>query len=198
MKLVDTQGKGVEAITAKGVLVNGEEVELDCIIFATGFELATPWTQKAGMDVFGRNAQPLSDKWKDGPVTLHGHSTRNFPNCFFIQNTQAALSPNFLHITGFQAAHISYIIGKCQKESIRTVEPTSEAEEAWVKKIVDSRERTRAFRAQCTPGYYNNEGQTSSALEKSSSYGGGALEFMRMMTEWRVEDKLDGLEPQHW
>ena len=154
VKLVDTQGKGVDAITEKGVLVNGEEIELDCIIFATGFELATPWTQKAGMEVFGRNAQPLSDKWKDGPVTLHGHSTRNFPNCFFIQNVQAALSPNFLHVTGFQAAHISYIIGKCQKGSIRTIEPTHEAEEDWVEKIVNSREKTRAFRAQCTPGYY--------------------------------------------
>lgn len=154
VKLVDTQGKGVEAITENGIVANGEEIDLDCIIFSTGFELATPWTQKAGIEVFGREGQPLSDKWKGGPVTLHGHSTRNFPNCFFIQNTQAALSPNFLHVTGFQAAHISYIIGKCKKEGIRTIEPSHEAEEAWVKKIVDSRAKTRAFRAQCTPGYY--------------------------------------------
>ena len=154
MTLVDTQGKGVEAITEKGIVANGKEIELDCIIFSTGFELATPWTQKAGIEVVGRGGQPLNDKWKNGPVTLHGHSTRNFPNCFFIQNTQAALSPNFLHVTGFQAAHISYIIGKCEKEGIRTIEPLHEAEQAWVKKIVDSREKTRAFRAQCTPGYY--------------------------------------------
>lgn len=154
VKLVDTQGKGVEAITEKGIIANGKEVELDCIIFSTGFELATPWTQKAGMEITGRNGQTLSDKWKGGPVTLHGHSTRNFPNCFFVQNTQAALSPNFLHVTGFQAGHISYIIGKCHNEGIRTIEPKHDAEEAWVKKIVDSREKTRAFRAQCTPGYY--------------------------------------------
>jgi cation diffusion facilitator CzcD-associated flavoprotein CzcO len=154
VKLVDTQGKGVEAITEKGIIANGKEFELDCLIFSTGFELATPWTQKAGIEVTGREGQPLSDKWKNGPVTLHGHSTRNFPNCFFIQNTQAALSPNFLHVTGFQAAHVSYIISKCEKEGIRTIEPLHDAEESWVKKIVDSREKTRAFRAQCTPGYY--------------------------------------------
>lgn len=44
----------------------------------------------------------------------------------------------------------------------------------------------------------NNEGQTSSALEKASSYGGGALEFMKMMTDWRVEDSLAGFEPKYW
>ena len=198
VKLVDTEGKGVDAITENGIVANGEEVELDCIIFATGFELATSWTQRSGMEIYGRDGQSLSEKWKGGPCTLHGHSTRNFPNCFFVQNLQAALSPNFLHITGFQAEHLSYIIGKCHKENIRTVEPTTEAENAWVEKVVDSRQKTRAFRLQCTPGYYNNEGQTSSAFDKKASYGGGALEFMKMMNEWRAEDKLEGLELQHW
>ena len=198
VRLVDTKGQGVEAITKNGVIANGEEVELDCLIFATGFELATSWTQKAGIEIFGRNGQTLSDKWKEGPSTLHGHSTHNFPNCFFVQNTQAALSPNFLHITGFQAQHLSYIIGRCHQQGICTIEATQEAEDAWVQKIVDSREKTKAFRMQCTPGYYNNEGQSNSALDKKASYGGGALEFMRMMTEWREQDKLNGLEAQHW
>ena len=44
----------------------------------------------------------------------------------------------------------------------------------------------------------NNEGQTTATLEKSASYGGGALEFMKMMTEWRADDQLSGFEPQRW
>ena len=196
--LVDTQGRGVEAITEKGVVAKGEKFELDCLIFATGFELATGWTQKAGLEIYGRDGQSLTDKWSDGPSTLHGHSTHNFPNCFFVQNTQAALSPNFLHITAFQAEHLSYIIGKCHADNIRTIEARQEAEDTWVETIVDSRQRTRTFRMQCTPGYYNNEGETSRALEKKASYGGGALEFMKMMREWRATDNLEGLEAQTW
>ena len=43
-----------------------------------------------------------------------------------------------------------------------------------------------------------NERQTSSALEKKASYGGGALEFVRMMVDWREDDKQEGLETLHW
>ena len=39
--LVDTHGRGVEQITEDGVVVDGVEYELDCLIFATGFEVGT-------------------------------------------------------------------------------------------------------------------------------------------------------------
>lgn len=98
----------------------------------------------------------LSQKWKDGPSTLHGHSTRGFPNCFFVTNTQAALSPNFLHITWYQAKHLGYIIGRCREENARTVEAAQEAEDAWVETIIASRQKRGGSMLECTPGYYNN------------------------------------------
>lgn len=196
--LIDTQGKGVEKLTENGVVANGEEFELDCLIFATGFEHTTSWTEKSGMEIYGRNDQSLTERWKGGPSTLHGHSTRNFPNLFFVSNTQSALSPNFLHVTAFQAQHLSYIISQCHDRDIRTIEPTQEAEDAWVETVVQSRRKTAATQIQCTPGYYNNEGETSRAFDQKASYGGGALEFMRMMMEWRADDKMKGLEVQRW
>lgn len=177
------------------MIANGEEFELDCLIYATGFELATSWSQRSGIQITGRHGLTLDEKWRDGPSTLHGFLSRSFPNCFFVSTMQAGLSPNILHMTGAQAEHIAYIIERCRERAISTVEPTSEAEEHWVETVVKSGERRRAFREQCTPGYYNNEGMASSG--KSNSYGGGALEYMKIIGEWREKDDLEGLDVRY-
>lgn len=100
VQLVDTRGKGVEAITEKGIVANGKEYELDCIIYATGFELATDWSHRSGMEIYGRDGKTITEKWKGGASTLHGWTSRGFPNCLFVSIVQAALTPNFIHITG--------------------------------------------------------------------------------------------------
>ena len=82
--LVDTEGRGVERITEKGIVAGGGEYEVDCIVFATGFEVGTGYTRRAGYDILGRNGQLLSEKWENGPRTLHGMQTADFPNCFFM------------------------------------------------------------------------------------------------------------------
>src|SRR5581483_2147419 len=63
--LVDTQGKGVERITEKGVVANGREYEVDCLIYATGFEVGTSYTRRSGYELYGRGGQSLSEKWAD-------------------------------------------------------------------------------------------------------------------------------------
>src|ERR1700722_8536327 len=80
--LVDTQGKGIDRITEKGVVFEGVEYEVDCIIFATGFEVGTAYTRRAGFEVYGRGGQSLKDRWSDGMKTLHGFFSHGFPNCF--------------------------------------------------------------------------------------------------------------------
>ena len=64
--LVDTDGKGVEQITATGVVAAGREFELDCIIYGSGFEVGTPYARRAGFEVTGRGGT-LSQYWADGP-----------------------------------------------------------------------------------------------------------------------------------
>lgn len=192
--LVDTQGRGVEAITATGVRAEGKDYELDTLIYATGFELSTEYSHRSNMEIYGREGKSITAAWDEGTRTLHGYTSRDFPNCFFVQIVQAALSPNFLHVTGEQAGHIAYVIAECARRGIRTVEPTAEAEEDWVNTIVRLAALRAAFLAECTPGYYNNEGSASKAGARNASYGAGAPAFMKLLREWREKGQLEGLD----
>ena len=192
--LIDTAGKGVDAITEAGVMANGQLYELDALIYATGFELATEYSHRSNMEIYGRNNTTITETWKDGARTLHGWTTRNFPNCFWVQIVQAALSPNFLHVTGEQAEHIAYIISECKRRGVNTVEPTAEAEEDWVNTILRMAVLRAEFLAGCTPGYYNNEGTPNPAMARNASYGGGAPAFLRLLKTWRGKGELEGLD----
>lgn len=198
VQLIDTDGKGIQSISEKGVIANGIEYEIDCLIYATGFELATDWTQRSGFEVTGKDGLLLSKKWEDGASTLHGWTTRGFPNFFMVQILQAALTPNFMHVTADQAVHFAYVISEARKRNIKTLQPTQEAEDKWVQTIVEFSKIRENFQKECTPGYYNNEGIPSLKLSRNSSYGGGPLKFLQIMEEWRLKGDLDGLETEQF
>lgn len=107
---------------------------------------------------------------------------------------QAALSPNFLHVTGEQALHTAYVIAETRRRGFRTVEPTAAAEEEWVRTIVALSELRRPFLEECTPGYYNNEGTPNPRMAQNASYGAGAVKFLELMREWRASNTLEGLD----
>lgn len=192
--LVDTEGKGVEQITPNGVIAGGREYQLDCIIFATGFEVGTDYTRRAGYDVIGREGIRLSEKWQDGMRTLHGLHTRGFPNLFIISNGQAGFTTNFPHSMDETARHIAFILDQCADGNITTIEPTQDAEDAWVEEIIRLSRINEGFQEACTPGYYNNEGKPDPRSAQNSSYGKGPNPFFRLMKEWREEGSMQGLE----
>ena len=194
VSLIDTEGKGIERVTETGVVVGGTEYPLDCLIFATGFEVATSFEKRSGMKIRGVGGISLTDKWIEGMVTLHGLQSRGFPNAFIISQAQSGMSPNFPHMLSEQAKHVAHIIGHCDANAIATVEPTAEAEQEWVDTIVDLSKERLEFIRNCTPGYYNNEGRATAISAKSAVYGGGAVQFLKLLREWRDSGTFDGLE----
>ncbi len=59
---------GIERITEKGPVVDGQQYEVDCIVYGTGFEPEqTPLARRAGHEIVGRGGVTLADKWADGP-----------------------------------------------------------------------------------------------------------------------------------
>ena len=194
VRLVDTNGKGVEAVTEKGIVANGQEYEVDCIIFATGFEVGTEYVRRAGYDVVGKSGRKLSEKWADGMRSLHGYHVRGFPNLFVMSNSQAAFTTNFPHAMDESAKHFGYILQKVYDENVTTIEPTQEAEDAWVEEIISLSRFNEDFQNECTPGYYNNEGQPNPKSIQNGAYGKGSNPYFRKMKAWREEGNMPGLE----
>jgi len=192
--LVDTDGRGVEGVTEHGVVANGFEYEVDCLIYATGFEVGTDYTRRAGYEVVGRDGLKLTDKWADGARTFHGLFSRGFPNCFIVSLVQSGFSVNFPHMLNEQAKHIAYILGHVLENDIGTIETTKQAEDAWVQTILDLAQNNLAYLESCTPGYYNNEGRPAERSGQDGFYGGGSIAFIKVLEAWRAEGGLAGLE----
>ncbi len=192
--LVDTEGRGVERITEKGVVVAGREYEVDCLIYATGFEVGTDFSRRAGIELHGREGRTLTEAWADGTRTLHGMHVHGFPNCFLMSNAQAGFTASYPHLLDEQAQHIAYLLTESGKRDATTVEVTAEAEQQWVDTCIQKARQTGDFLENCTPGYYNNEGKPGDRSAQDGFYGGGSVEFFRLLSEWRATGKLDGLE----
>jgi len=192
--LVDTHGAGVERITANGVVVAGVEYPLDCLIFATGFEVGTDYSRRAGYELIGREGITLTQKWADGMTTLHGMHIHGFPNCFMLSVMQSGFTVNFPYMIGEQAKHAAYVIEHALSHEVRALEVSQAAESEWVDAVVEFGDRTVEFSESCTPGYYNNEGQPGKASRQNGFYFGGPKEFVEILEKWRADGDLRGLE----
>ncbi len=191
--LVDTQGRGVDCITATGVSVQGREYELDCLIYASGFEVGTDYSRRADIQLLGCGGNTLTEKWASGVRTLHGMHVNGFPNCFIMSNAQAGFTANYPHLLDEQAKHIAYIIETAGAKGCSRVEVTEQGEAGWVQRCIDRARDTGDFLENCTPGYYNNEGRTGDRNAQNGFYGGGSIEFFRLLGEWRAAGGLEGL-----
>jgi len=185
--LVDTRGQGVDAITETGVVFDGVEYPVDCIIFATGFEVGTDYTRRAGFEVYGREGKTLTEHWSKGPRTLHGFYSHGFPNCFHMGVTQNALTVNFPHMLDEQSRHVADVISRGQTLQARQIEPTAEAEAEWVDTVRRTAAQNLQFRIDCTPGYYNGEGAAASGEGLFDVlYGPGPVAFHQLIRDWRA------------
>jgi len=192
--LVDTLGQGVERVTETGVVVNGVEYPVDCLIFATGFEVGTDYTRRAEFEVLGRDGQSLSQYWAKGMRTFHGFLSHGFPNCFHMGLTQTGLAPNFTYMLNGQATHISYLVQETLTRKLRAIEPSLQAEADWVA-LISQQGFMSQYQTECTPGYYNGEGKAGGGegfLE--GQYPEGPVQFYNLLANWRNEGSLEGLE----
>ena len=195
VSLVDTAGKGVERITERGVVANGVTYDLDCLIYATGFEVGTDYTRRAGCEIVGREGLTLTAKWADGLSTFHGLTSRGFPNCFLMGGMQSGVTPNLTELFNEQSKHIAYIVEQSLLRGARTIEPTQEAEADWVRIISETTEARQQFQRDCTPGYYNNEGKPNDGPGWFGGfYSAGAVEFFALLSKWRERGDLQGIE----
>jgi cation diffusion facilitator CzcD-associated flavoprotein CzcO len=192
--LVDTDGKGVERITEKSVVAAGKAYEVDCIIYSSGFELVGEFTRRMGFDVVGRDGLKLSDYWADGMHSKHGIHVHGFPNAFMVQPTQGAnLVSNIPHNLTEAGKTIAIIVRHAQDQGCNRVEVSKESEQAWYD-LLTSVDARKVSSPDCTPGYYNNEGQEMPEARTFVGYPKGPTAYFEYLEDWRNSGDFEGIE----
>jgi len=193
--LVDvSETKGVERLTERGFVANGREYEVDCMIFASGFEVTSDLSRRWAIDVVeGRGGKSIYDHWAHGPKTLHGTMTRGFPNQFYIGYIQGGLNATVTEQFGKQGYHSAYIISEALKRGATVVEPSQEAQDAYVRHFEEQEIDLSDFQRQCTPSYFNNEGEVKPKWALFRPYGPGWDAFQKLLQDWRDKGDMQGL-----
>ena len=176
---------------------NGEHYELDCLIYASGFEVGTEYARRAGFDAVGRDGEKLSQHWADGMQSLHGIHVHGFPNMFVVGPTQGAnLISNIPHNLTEAGQTIAMIIDHALDVAAAQVEVTAAAEQAWVERLEGGAVSRLTSSPDCTPGYYNNEGRSAGrrGTLNSMGYPEGPVAYFHYIDTWRNSGDFEGLE----
>ena len=193
--LIDTDGRGLDRITEKGIAFDGIEYEVDCIILASGFEADADYHTRCGFEIIGRDGVSLAEKWKDGARTLHSVNTHGFPNLFLLGAAQGGFFLNFTNKLDQDLRVATHILEHMLREDKTVVEPTPEGEDEWVEEIKRLAIVDLEYLKSCTPGQYNNWGETiTDAYLQSGGYGLGPIALEKVLQDWRDAGDLKGLE----
>jgi len=195
VELIDVSDtKGVERMTGNGFVANGKEYEIDCMIFASGFEVTSDLNRRWGIDVVaGRDGKSIYQHWADGPKTLHGTMTHGFPNQFYIGYIQGGLNASVTVQFGKQGHHIAYIISEVLKRGATVAEPSQQAQDDYVRHFEEMEIDLSEFQRTCPPSYFNNEGEAKPKWALFRAYAPGWDGFQKLVREWRDKGDLQGL-----
>jgi cation diffusion facilitator CzcD-associated flavoprotein CzcO len=187
--LVDTDGRGVDEIVERGLVVAGRLYEVDCIIYATGQEFGAIPPRSGEFKLVGRD-ESLVKKWEDGVKSLHGILTHGFPNMFYVGGReQSANTVNGHFLIAKQASHVAEVVHTLLSRNVEVADLRLEAEEAWGRVIA---ERSPEDLQDCTPSIFNGEGSGRSFF--TLVYGGSPFEYFSILEDWRRTDMNRDLE----
>ena len=194
--LVDTSGShGVERVTENGVVANGVEYPVDCIVYSTGFEISTGWEKRLRVPIQGVGGKSLYEKWDKAATSLHGYATHGFPNWFYVGIGQGPFSLNFTVLLEGQVRHLTYILSQARARGATRIEVTPEAEKAWTDVCKKTSIYDIELQRSCTPGYFNSEGKPGEGHSVvAEAYSLGFISFDNLLSEWREQGGLQGLE----
>ncbi|MBW8752938.1 MAG: NAD(P)/FAD-dependent oxidoreductase [Sphingomonadales bacterium] len=200
VKLIDVSAtQGLEAMTENGFIAGGpdgtkREYEIDAIIFASGFEVTSDLRRRWGFDdIIGRNGVSIYDHWADGPKTLHGTMTHNFPNMFFTGYVQGGLNGTTTLQFGKQGEHAAWVISQALNGGIKSVEPTQQGQDAYIARFNEIALDLSAILNDCTPSYFTNEGDKEAKWFLFRGWGYGWDNFQAMLADWRAKGDFAGM-----
>jgi cyclohexanone monooxygenase len=200
VKLVDTKGKGLTRVTENAIVFEDQSYEVDCIIYATGFEVVTTSHKTGGFAIIGRGGQTIDEKWSKSVRSLHGIYTHGFPNLFFVAGLrQGAPTLNFPYMMDEQAIHTAAVVKRMLNDRVKVMEVTRQAEDRWCEIIIEKSKVNLEYIRECTPSILNAEGQLEELGKQTftTAYGGGPFEYIDLLRDWRKGGFRDDLRLAH-
>jgi cation diffusion facilitator CzcD-associated flavoprotein CzcO len=189
-----SETRGLEGLTKNGILYKGEEIPVDCVIFASGYEVTSELKRRWGLAcVDGRDGRSLYDHWADGYRTLHGTMASGFPNLFFMGLIQGGLNVSLPLVFEQQGEHIAWLIRETMARGAAALEPSAKAEAQWVHDVKASGPDMAPIVRECTPGYYNNEGEEQVRWYLGDSWGPGWQPWLDLIDDWKAQGTLPGM-----
>ncbi len=191
---------GIDRVTARGPVVDGQQYELDCLVYGTGFEAElTPLPRRAGHEIVGREGIRLAERWADGAHSLFGMMSRGFPNMFVMPapGQQAVVTVNYTQLAVLGARFVGGAVGILERRGVKVFDVGAEAEEQWGDKIVESFVDASALMSACTPSRINNEGHPEAMNPRNGNYGRGLGDYFgyrELLEQWLDRGDCEGLE----
>tara|TARA_B100000809_G_C15081256_1_gene509741 strand:- start:64 stop:1659 length:1596 start_codon:yes stop_codon:yes gene_type:complete len=202
VELVDvSDAKGVDRITENGLVANGREYEVDCIIYASGFEITSSYERRIGIPIFGNDGQSIYEHWDEGMRSMHGLMSHGFPNLFLCGGLFVfQLGANYAYGVDVQAEQVAYTVSQLTKRGVKSANVSRSAEEQWIEDQLSPEGANALFvlggsADSCTPGYYNQEGTAQRYRDvRLESYGKGLGAYRKVLRNWRAQGDLEGLD----
>lgn len=149
--LIDASEQGISEITSTGVRVGADHYDVDCLIFATGFDAMTGTLNR--IDIRGLGGQPLKNKWLDGPRNYLGLVSSGFPNMFFVSGPGSpSVLTNMVATSEKQINWIGDCIDFMRRKDLSSIDAEPEAEASWLFEVQQAAERT--LWSACDNWYY--------------------------------------------
>jgi cation diffusion facilitator CzcD-associated flavoprotein CzcO len=139
--LVDCIEDPIERLTEGGVKTRTQEIALDMLILATGFDGLTG--AMLAIDIRGRAGRTLKEKWRDGARSYLGLAMEGFPNLFMLcgANGPSALA-NIVILNEENGDWIAKCIDHMSRRGLAMIEARADAEDDWVDTVARLAEKS--------------------------------------------------------
>jgi cation diffusion facilitator CzcD-associated flavoprotein CzcO len=179
--LVDLRKAPIRDVTATGIRTEHGSVDLDVIIYATGFDAMTGALSR--IDIRGRDGASLAEFWaKEGPLSYLGLAVAGFPNLFTIQGPGSpSAATNFVAALEQHVEWIGDCIEHLRANGIRTIEATRSAQQDWIDHATSLVAPTVLVHPSCNSWY--NGGNVPGKKRMYMGYTAGIPEYRRRCDE---------------
>ncbi|MBI1260774.1 MAG: NAD(P)-binding protein [Rhizobiales bacterium] len=156
---VDVVTDGVAEVRAHSIVTTaGEEIEIDAIIYGTGFKATEPL---ADISIKGRDGIDLNESWAKvgGPEAYYGITASGFPNFFMLLGPNTGLgSSSIILMIEAQVHYVMEALKLMERENLAALEIREEVQAGFNQKLQDDIKNT-IWSSGCNSWYIAESGK---------------------------------------